>query len=202
MDINTLIRTAEENPPAPPLRAGTLPGELGDFAEDGIDAGWKIETLQSADWALQRLAECEAEAEEVERQAAAAIDRIRRRAEALKLKASRGAGFFRFKLSEYAETHRKDLVPGKKKSRDFVHGRIGWRKKGGGLEVVDKAALCDWLATQPVEKGLYRMTLAPEMRALQTQFKETGEVFPGCEVRPEYDEIHIEADAPERALEE
>ncbi len=202
-NVLDIIAVAESLPPAPPLRTGTLPAELVGYEDEGgVTEGWRIENPSSADWALQRIAECEAEAEEIERQARAAIARVTERAEALKAKATRGAGFFRFKIAEYAETHRSEVMTGKRKSRDYLHGRIGWRKKGGGLEVVDKAALVAWLAMQPVESGLYRVELAPEKRALNDLFKRTGKIPPGTEQKPEYDDLHIEALAPERALEE
>ena len=59
-----------------------------------------------------------------------------------------------------------------------------------------------WLLAQPVEAGLYRMKVSPEMRALQDRFKTTGEVPPGMDVVPESESITVEAIAPERALEE
>lgn len=203
MDVNALIKTAETMAPADPLRAGPLPDDLATYEDSEnpeVSGGWQIETIASADWALCRLAECEAEGEEIERQAEAAIKRIRERAEVLKAKVARGAGFFRYKLAVYAETHRGELLRGKKKSREFLHGAIGWRRTGGRLRVADKDALLAWLAEQPITSGLYRMKLEPEMAAIQSAFKERGEIPPGCEIEPETDEIKITANAPETAL--
>lgn len=202
MDVNAFIDTAETNEPAGPLRE--MPLDLAEY-EDSENpevrgGGWQITTIQSADWALLRLAECEAEATEIDRQAEAAIRRVRERADALKAKAARGASYFTFKLMEYAERSRGEIVKGKKKSRDYLHGRIGFRKKGGKLRVTDKDALRDWLVTQPVESGLYRMSIEPEMRALQEACKADGIVPPGMEWEPEYEDITIEAQAPETAL--
>jgi phage host-nuclease inhibitor protein Gam len=171
-----------------------------DASDPEVRGGWQIETAASVDWALQRLAECEAEAEAVDAQADAAIARINARRDELKARAARGAGFFRFKLTEYAVGHRSALLTGKKKSRDFVHGRLGFRQKGGRLEVRDRDALLAWLAEQPVEDGLYRMKLEPEMKAIQARFKSANEVPPGCEYTPEYEDVVIEAEAPEAAL--
>ena len=190
-----LIKTAETLGPAPDAP------EVLAYDGDEVERGWQIETVTSADWALQRLAECEAEAAEVDRQAEAAIERIRKRAAELKLRASRGAGFFRFKLTEYAETHRSALLgTGKKKSRDFVHGRIGWRQHKGKIVVQDAAALETWLLEQPVEAGLYRTKVEPEKRALTEWFEKTDTLPPGCVYEPGREELTITAVAPEAAL--
>jgi phage host-nuclease inhibitor protein Gam len=198
-----LIATAESMQPAAPLHAGELPPDLAtyeDAQDPDVKGPWQIETTGSADWALSRLAECEAEADEIDRQVAAAVEKLKARGEDLKARAARGASFFRYKLLVYAETHRASLLTGKKKSRDFLHGRIGWRKKGGRLAVEDKAALEAWLLAQPIERGLYRMKVEPEMKALQALCSETGEVPPGCGFVPEYEDIVIEASGPEAAL--
>jgi phage host-nuclease inhibitor protein Gam len=201
MDVEALVRTAETMESAGPLRA--MPPELAEY-EDAenpeVRGGWQIQTPASADWALLRLAECEAEEAEITRQEEAAIKRVRERAEALRAKAARGGAYFRFKLLVYAEDHRGEIVKGKKKSRDFLHGRIGFRKRGGKLVVKEAAALEEWLLAQPVEAGLYRMKIAPEMRALQEAAKRDGIVPPGCDWEIEYEDVHIEASAPETAL--
>jgi phage host-nuclease inhibitor protein Gam len=174
---------------------------IDDIGAETVDPAWRIENLQSADWALSRLAECDAEAAAIDDQAEAAIARIRARADALKMKAAKGSSFFRFKLAEFAERERGNLLTGKRKSREFVHGKIGWRSKPERLEVTDKDALTAWLAVQTPERGLYRVEFKPEMRALQELLRTTGEVPPGCEVKPAEESLTVEALAPERALE-
>jgi phage host-nuclease inhibitor protein Gam len=204
MDVNALVETAEMNQPAEPLGVITGPPELQGYEdeESGRTLAWRIEDLASADWALRRLAECEAEIDEIVSQAAAAVKRIEERRDALTAKEQRGGAFFHFKLTEYAERKRGELLHGKKKSREFLHGKIAYRTKPERLEVTDPAALEAWLLAQPVEAGLYRMKVSPEMRALQDRFKTTGEVPPGMDVVPESESITVEAVAPERALED
>lgn len=176
--------------------------EIDDIGAETVDPAWTIKDLGSADWALSRLAECEAEAAAIDAQAEAAIERIRQRADTLKAKAAKGSNFFRFKLTEYAERERSTLLTGKKKSREFVHGKLAWRAKAERLEIVDREALVAWLSMQPVESGLYRVKVEPEARALQDLFKTSGEIPPGCEVKPAEESLIVEAIAPERALEE
>ena len=198
MNVLDIIKAAEETPLAP------LPPEIEGYADEEnpeVRGRWQIENLPSFDWALARLAECEAEAAEIDRQERAAIERVKARAAELRAKAERGAGFFRFKLLEGAERHRTLLLgTAKKKSREFIHGRIAWRSKPERLVVEDAKALEAWLWEQPVERGLYRTKIEPEMAALQYLAKH-GEIPPGCKVSIEPETIKIEATAPEGAIE-
>ena len=175
---------------------------IDDVGAESVDPNWKITDLQSADWALSRLAECQAEAAAIDAQAEAAIARIRQRADALKMKAAKGESFFRFKLSEYAERERSTLLHGKKKSREFVHGKIGWRAKPERLEVTDPEALETWLRAQPIESGFARWEVKPDMKALQEHYKAAGVIPDGCSVKEASESLTVEAVAPERALEE
>lgn len=198
MNVLDLIETAERLGPTP------LPQEIATYedAEDpGVTGlGWVIENDGSADFALRRMSEGAAEVESIHAQAEAAVAHIRKREAELVEKAQRVVRFMDFKLTEYARANRSKLLRGTKKSKDYIHGRIAYRKKGGRLVVKDREALLAWLATQPVEAGLYRMRLEPEMRALQEQFKTAGEIFPGCEFEPEYEDVVIEAAAPATAM--
>jgi phage host-nuclease inhibitor protein Gam len=199
--VNDIIAVAESMPPSKPL--GTTP-EIEAY-EDEQDASvrglaWRVTDLSSADWALRRLAECEAEAAEIDRQAEAAIAQIEARRAALKARAENGAGYFRFQLIRFAGEKRGELLKGSKKSRDLIHGRIQFRASPERLKVTDPVALEGWLLTQPPEAGLYRMKIAPEMRALNERFKAEGEIPPGCDVEPSRESITIEAQAPEAGL--
>lgn len=161
---------------------------------------WKIQDSGSVDWALRRKAECEQEIAEVRAQGDAAIAAIQDRVSMLTQKAERGIQFFEMKLLEWAEAHRNKLGQGKKKSRDFVHGRIGTRSRGGRLVVTDKTALETWLRSQPPERGLYRLKVEANMLAVQDLFATHGEIPPGCNVDPERDEIYIQAKAVTKAI--
>jgi phage host-nuclease inhibitor protein Gam len=205
MNVLDLIRTAETNEAAPPLRVGMLPEHLADYRDEEEPEiggpGFHIMNPQTADWGLSRVAMLKAELRDIEEQARAAKERIDRRAESLKAKVQRGIAYFEFKLLEYAETHKKALLGGgKKKSRSFVHGVIGWRSSQERLEVKDAKALVAWLETQPVERGLYRTKVEPEMAAIQALYQTTGEIPPGCDIKPETDTPYVKAEAPETAL--
>jgi phage host-nuclease inhibitor protein Gam len=149
---------------------------------------------------MLRKAECEAELDEIRGQFEAAVAMLSARRDKLIAGAERGAVYFTALLAEYATTHRAEIVKGSRKSADFMHGRISFRKTGERLRVTDKDALRAWLLAQPVESGLYRLRVEPEMRALQEQFKLTGEIPPGTDVEPEHETVTVEASAPETAL--
>jgi phage host-nuclease inhibitor protein Gam len=204
MDINKIIATAEALAPASPLRAGPPPPDLDSYEDTEnpeVRGPWKIETITSADWALARMAELQAEADSIDEQAQKAKERIDARAASLKERIARGLGYFRYKLLEYAETHKATLLGGgKKKSRTFLHGTLGWRRRGGKLVVKEPDALRAWLVTQPVESGLYRMKVEPEMVELQRRFKEHGECPPGCDAEPDIDEPYVKVEVPEEGL--
>lgn len=198
MDVNQITETAERAETLAPL-----PPELASYQDEEapeVGGAWKVANIQDADWALSRLAQCAEEVEAIDRQLEAAIAKATARAEKLKAQARRGVSFFEFRLAEWAETHRGEIVRGRKKSRAFLHGTIGFRAAGGRLKVQDKDALEAWLLAQPIEKGLYRMKVEAEMKALQEHFKATGEIPPGCEYDPEREDLQVKAAMPGTAL--
>jgi phage host-nuclease inhibitor protein Gam len=161
---------------------------------------WRPDTESDADYCLRRRAEMQAHIDEVARQFEAATARLLARKDELTEREQRGVAWFTSLLTDYAERNRSTLLQGKRKSRDFLHGRIAFRSSAERLEVVDKDALADWLAQQPVESGLYRVEVKPEMKALQDRYRETGEVPPGCGIKPASETVVVESIAPERAL--
>ena len=161
---------------------------------------WTPATIADVDWALSRLARCEEEVAQVDAQEAAAIAAIQTRAEQLRKQARVGVAYFELRLVGWAEQHKDEIVRGRAKSRGFIYGRVGFRAAGGRLKVVDKDALELWLLAQPPEKGLYRMKVEPEMRALQALCKAAGEIPPGCDYEPEREDLHIKAELPGTAL--
>ena len=196
-NVLDLIKTAETLGPAPDAP------EVLAYDGDEVERGWQIENVQSLDWALARVAALRAEAATVDELEQAAIARVRARAETLRAKVQRGIRFFEFKVESYAQQNKSALLGGgKRKSRALINGTVGWRtkNKGGRLKVEEIGALEEWLLAQPVEAGLYRMRVEPEMRALQAQFQKDGVIPPGCRVEEETETFYVETDAPEAAL--
>jgi len=200
MNVEDLIKTAEKLGPTPE------PEEITAYEALELGAPWEIKTISpgiipaSADWTLQRAGECEAEIATVEDHYQAALKRLNERRAELIDRAQRGVNYFQYKLLQWATKERPWLLKGKAKSVQLMHGTFGWRKSGGRLKVEDKDALAAWLSEQPIESGLYRVKIEPEMRALQEHCRKSGEVPPGCTFEPEYDQFYVKAEAPEEAL--
>lgn len=194
MDPTTIeekVARLESLAPAEPV----IPVEWVDDEDPNVSSAlaWRPQNDRDLDWCLARIAELTAQVESIEAQAAATIERVEKRKAELIGKVQRGIGFFTFHAVSYGEAHKRELLTGKKKSRDFIHGRLAWRKRGGKLRVEDKAALVAWLETQPPESGLYRIKVEPEMAALQAAFKADGVIPPGCTFEPEEDVLHVES---------
>lgn len=168
--------------------------EAPDLAE-----GWGIKSIEEADWALKRLGQLEAQAKSNRELFDREVGRLRLRLEAITAPLLDHQQFFQTALKSYAETNRDALIQGKRKSRDLLHGRIGFRQKGGGLEVVDKAALLAWAQGCPVEMGFVRVKEEPAVDQIKMAITLTGEVPPGCELKPVRDECYVEALLPQEA---
>lgn len=165
-----------------------------DEENPSVGHAWRIEGLDSADWALRRLGDLEQEIAENEAIAARRIEEIRIRTALLNERAMKGVAFFRARLTDYAERARSELLKGgKTKTRHLPSGSIAWRKKGGGLVKADAEALLAWAREQPIEAELVRIKEEPAWDAIKRRFETTGEVPPGCDVEPEREEISIKA---------
>ena len=153
---------------------------------------WSIQNLQSCEWALGRAAALETEKAQIEEAAASAHKRIDSRKETLLGKLGRGINFFEAQIAKYA-TNNRDLLlgGGKRKSKVFLHGIVGWRKKGGKLTVLNHEELGKWLREHG-DVNLFRVKIEPEMKALQDAFQATGVIPPGCEYIPESETLYID----------
>lgn len=139
--------------------------------------GWRVHDLPSADWALSRIAQAEHELSGVDEQEAAAIARIRQRAETLRAPLLRTRDFFTAHLRMWAEDNREDICRGGRKSRTFLHGRIGFRQTPLRLVVRDSSAFDAWAQ----QAGHGRMVWTPDMETVRNQFRAFGAIPPGCE---------------------
>jgi phage host-nuclease inhibitor protein Gam len=159
---------------------------------DAVSPGWRIESIIDADWALERLRALDQEISDAEEMEQAAVARIKLRTQKLTAAAQRGKEFFYGKLREYAETHRPELVSGKKKSRALTHGTIGWKKAGGQPVKKDEAALLDWARAQPPESEFLKIEESPNWALIKAHVKKTGELVPGTDLEPEREDFYID----------
>lgn len=153
---------------------------------------WVVASIRDLEFALECIGESRAEMDSIDAQQADAFARIKARADMLKEKALRRVTYFEGRAAEYLEAHRSEILIGKKKSREFIGGKVAWRAKGGRLIVTNKDELAAWLTTQD-DPTLMRVTVAPDMKALQDMAHTKGIVPPGTDWDPERDELHIES---------
>ena len=107
-----------------------------------------------------------------------------------------GTAFMRAEVERYATVNRDLLVRIGTKTAKLPEGEISWRKSGGRLLVTDKEALAQWCVEEGPEKALYRVKTEPEMVKVQSLFKATGVIPPGCDVEPEVESITIKPSMP------
>lgn len=189
-DVHLSIAGAEACPPAE--QGPTLP-EYQDDERPEVKLGWRIQGEAEADWALQKMGELEAHVAAIDLQLAATIERETRRAEGRKGSAGRGVAFFEAVIKEYGEREKRRILgTGKRKSHAYLHGVIGWRKKGGKLTWTDEAVALEWAKGRPVEQGLFRVTFALEKAAIQKLAKEEKIIPPGTELEPTIDEVYVQ----------
>lgn len=150
-----------------------------------VKGEWRVANLVDLDWCLKRIGELELEKSDNEQMARVRIAEIQVRLEKLNARAQFGIGFFQGKIREYAEAHRDELITGKKKSRAFIHGSIGWRKTGGAPVKVNPESLLEWARSQPIEKGFLRIREEPAWDTIKEHVKNTGEVPNGVDLEPE-----------------
>ena len=161
---------------------------------------WAIENIGTLDWALGRIAAKKAERSGIEAQRDDAINRIKARADSIIASINHGIGFLEAHAARFATANRELLLGGTgKKSRVFLHGTIGWRKRAGRLVVVDEAALGTWLRSQD-DVTLFRVKLEPEMAALQKNYAAKGVVPPGMEYVLDQEKLHIDVVDPTAPL--
>lgn len=154
-------------------------------APEDAPAGWAVRSVGEADWALERIARARLELTELDAQYAAAVQRLAERRDALKREPLRTVAFFEGHLRMWAEEQKATICSGRKKSRAFLNGRLGWRARPVRLVVQDTAALEAWAAQQ----GLTRLEV--DMPQVREHARRTGEVPPGCDTAGGEDEFYV-----------
>ena len=171
--------------------AAQAPLEYVDDERPEVRGPWTPKDIADVDWALRRLAEAEDDAAQIHAQAGTAIAAVRAREAELVARVSAGGAYFRERLLTWARVNPDAVCRGAKKSRDMLHGRVGFRARAGKLEIADKDALEVWLLAQPPDLGLYRIKAAPNMAEIQALYERTHQVPPGMTYVPEADEPYV-----------
>lgn len=185
----------------PAFTAALQPPEYVDDEDPNVRTGpWAIENIGTLDWALGRIAAKKAERSHIEAQRDDAITRIKGRADSIIASINHGIGFLEAHAARFATANRELLLGGTgKKSRVFLHGTIGWRKRAGRLVVVDEVALGTWLRQQD-NLSLFRIKVEPSMKELQENYAANGAVPPGMEYVLDQEKLHIDVVDPTAPL--
>lgn len=143
-----------------------------------------IDDDEKAQWAVGKLNAIDEEIQRVKAQAETMLKRLERdRADFLER--------FEDDLRAWLTTK---LEGGTKRSVDLLTGRIGFRKKPGGLKVVDKDAAFDWcIKNAPPDLDLIRetVTYSVDKEQLKALHASTGEIPSGCEVAEDSDTLYV-----------
>lgn len=111
---------------------GWVEGRDVDSIAQGLREPWKITSLGAADWAIRRLAECQARAQEYRDEIALWQDAARR---------IESAGeWFEDRLKEWAVEQRSP----QRKTFPLAHGTVSTRQSQPKIEVVDEPAAILW----------------------------------------------------------
>jgi phage host-nuclease inhibitor protein Gam len=167
-----------------------------EYQDDGypeIRTGWQITDTGTFDWAFSILAKKKAAILSWEERAAAAKARIDAELDRSVKQLRYGIAFMEAQIARYSTEHREELLSltGGKTIKAADGGKVQWRKQEGRLVVVDEDALGTWLREQD-DVTLFRVKVAPDMKALQDNFKKNGVIPPGMEFVATQEKIYIE----------
>lgn len=197
MEENEAEQAPPEEPTPPPPEEEDGSSYVSDYVDeedDRIRVGWEVGNEEQLDWALKRRGELIAMQRANQRIFEAHVERMAHRLEKLNSPLEGGVAFLTGCIQTYVFNNRVRVIgSGKKKSRNLLHGTVGFRKTGGGLVVNDAAKLLAWARSQPVELGYVRITEAPALDEIKRLHKRTGELFPGTDLSPEVETFYAKS---------
>jgi phage host-nuclease inhibitor protein Gam len=157
------------------------------------EGAWSIAPLDLSgyEFALRCAGESQAAIAAWEAAAKAAHDAIDARLADLKAKEEPRIAFFMGRVAEAAERDKDTLLLGKKRSREFLAGKVAWRRKPAKVVIDDRAALVDYL-TKNGDPDLVRVKVEPDLKAIQDRFAKDGVLLPGTSFESERDELSVE----------
>lgn len=143
--------------------------------------GWHAKTVADIAWALSVIADAQKRVAAIEAQYEAAAQKLHLRREELVRKALGDAAYLESEVVAWTKEHRSEVVTGRRKSLETLHGSVGFRTVPGKLTVVDEEALKVWLLTTDPTEGLYRMEVRPNLKELKARVEKDGVIPPGTE---------------------
>jgi hypothetical protein len=175
--------------------------ETGEFLGP-VDEKFRVDSIQAAEWVLQRMLEAEAAALAVEQTDAVIQARaIIANAEQLKAQHMRRAEGLRYRFeAELAEFARQQLAGQKSRTWKTLYGSVALRRVAGGLRVEDPEAAVAWAkkelpAAVKVVESFQISAVSPETKAALADAVQAGEDDALCSafrVEPEREAVKIE----------
>lgn len=165
--------------------------------DDAAPIEWQIEDRDTLEWVMGILAEAETESAAIRRSVAAAHAQVEARGADLLRRVERSTVTLRSAAEGYARQHRKELIGGRGKTCNLLHGSIQFRQHPEGIEIEDAAAALEWCRAQPVEADMVRTKIEINKVALKAHVKGTGEIPPGVAYVPAQEDIVIRPEAPD-----
>lgn len=122
----------------PPVDERVVQGEVEVYVEHGVMSAepWRIESVGAADWAMRRLAECEARV--IEYQGEVALW------ESVRDRVARAGEWFEDRLKEWAVSERTE----QRKTFPLAHGTVRTSKRQPGIMVTDEDAALAWATSE------------------------------------------------------
>lgn len=162
------------------------------FGETTVATPWRPESLVDVEWMLSRIRDLERTIDENEIILRERIALMKVRTEKLNESPRSGIAFFTALIRWFSETNRDVLLKGgKSKSRKFMSGQVGWKKKPAKPVVRDAEALLAWAQAQPVESGFLRIKEEPAWDRIREHVIASGEIPPGVDVEPEEEKFEV-----------
>lgn len=136
---------------------------------------WRPGTLADVDWLLETMGRFDAEAAENQALADAATQRILARMDTANQRLKKRRDYLEGLARQYAAEHRKEIIPGKAKSRELPNGTLAWRKTGGRLVLnldgdgntkASEAELLAWAKAQVGTPALVRVKEEPALKEI------------------------------------
>ena len=156
--------------------------------ESEVSETFSVKDLMSADWALGKIRHHEMN---MSARAALAKEQIKRINEWVERENRSDQNFVDYMatvLEPFAKAQLQDEK--KKRSVSLPNGKVGFRKAGGGLNVIDEAAAIAWAKENCKEAIKIKESILK--KPLTTLMKEKGELADGCEPVPERDNFYVD----------
>jgi phage host-nuclease inhibitor protein Gam len=151
--------------------------------------GWKPKPSDLMD-VLGWAGDAQAAIDSIDAQVAVVTARIKEQADKLKAPHVRRREYALALAAECATANKDSLLTGKRRSVEFLTGKISWRRKGGRLDIVNAEELEAWLTTQ--DPKYFRVRVLPEKKELTALVEATGVIPPGCEWVEPKDDLSID----------